>query len=67
MHEISNGVGKKLYSFLYYLNSEPLAYTDDKSELLNIALEKLKKDVSCFGFISYKTIIEAFQFKVFME
>lgn len=61
--EISNSVGKKLYSFLYYLNSAPLAYTDDKSELFNIALEKLKKDVSCFGFISYKTIIEAFQFK----
>lgn len=61
--EIGNSVGKKLYAFLYYLNSEPLAYTDDKSELLNIALEKLKKDVSCFEFISYKTIIEAFQFK----
>ena len=61
--EISNSVGKKLYSFLYYLNNEPLTYTGEKSEVLNIALEKLKNDVSCFGFISYKTIIEAFQFK----
>ena len=57
---ISNNVGKKLYTFLYYLNNESLAYTDDKTQALNSTLRKLKEDVSCFKFISYKTIIEAF-------
>lgn len=61
--KITNSVGKKLYTFLNYLNNETLAYTDDKSQLLNTALEKLKEDVSCFEFISYKTIIETFRFK----
>lgn len=61
--KLSNWTGKKLYTFLNYLNNETLAYTDDKSQLLNTALEKLKEDVSCFKFISYKTIIETFRFK----
>lgn len=61
--KLSDGTGKKLYTFLNYLNNETLAYTDDKSQLLNTALEKLKEDVSCFKFISYKTIIETFRFK----
>lgn len=60
---ISNNVGKKLYTFLYYLNNEGLAYTDDKVQVLNSTLRKFKEDVSCFKFISYKTIIEAFGFK----
>lgn len=61
--KLSNDVGKRLYTFLYYLNNETLAYTDDKSQLLNDTLKKLKKNVSCFKFISYKTITEAFRFK----
>lgn len=60
---INNDVGKNLYTFLYYLNNEGLAYIDDKAQVLNNTLRKLKEDVSCFKFISYKTIIEAFNFK----
>lgn len=59
---ISNNVGKKLYTFLYYLNNEGLAYTDDKAQALKSILRKLE-DVSCFKFISYKTVVEAFGFK----
>ena len=65
--EISNGVGKKLYSFLYYLNSEPLAYTDDKSELLNIALENLKRMFLVLGSLVIKQLLRHFNLKVFME
>lgn len=61
--EISNMVGKKLYSFLYFLNNNLITYTEDKSELLDIALKKMEENVECFEFISYKTIIEAFQLK----
>lgn len=60
---ISNNVGKKLYTFLYYLSNEGLAYTDDKVQVLNSTLRKFNEDVSCFKFISYKTIIEVFGFK----
>lgn len=61
--KLSNLTGKKLYTFLNYLNNEALAYTDDKLQFLNTALEKFKDDVSCFKFISYKTIMETFRFK----
>lgn len=49
--KLSNLTGKKLYTFLNYLNNEALAYTDDKLQFLNTALEKFKDDVSCFKFI----------------
>lgn len=60
---IDNNIGKRLYTFLYYLNNEGLAYTNDITQALNHTLLKLKEDISCFKFISYKTIIEAFNFK----
>ncbi len=60
---ISNVVGKKLYAFLYYLSNEGMAYTNDKTQALNSTLRKLIEDVSCFKFVSYKTIIEVFGFK----
>lgn len=55
---ISNDIGKKLYAFLYYLNNEGLAYTNDKVQVLNGRLLKFKADISCFNYISYKTILE---------
>lgn len=64
---ISNMVGKKLYAFLYYLNNEGLAYTNDKMQELNSTSRKLIEDVSSFKFVSYKTIIEAFGFKSIYE
>lgn len=60
---ISNDIGKKLYAFLYYLNNEGLAYTNDKVQVLNGRLLKFKDDISCFNYISYKTILEMFDFK----
>ena len=60
---ISNDIGKKLYAFLYYLNNEGLAYTNDKVQMLNDRLLKFKEDISCFKYISYKTILEMFNFK----
>ena len=60
---ISNDTGKKLYAFLYYLNNEGLAYTNDKVQMLNDRLLKFKEDISCFKYISYKTILEMFNFK----
>lgn len=33
---ISNDIGKKLYAFLYYLNNEGLAYTNDKVQVLMV-------------------------------
>lgn len=60
---ISNNVGKKLYTFLFYLKNEGLLYTNDKMQELNNRFRKLKEDVSCFKYISYKTIIEIFKFK----
>ena len=60
---ISNDIGKKLYAFLYYLNNEGLAYTNDKVQVLNGRLLKFKADISCFNYISYKTILEMFDFK----
>ncbi|OUQ54722.1 hypothetical protein B5E58_13045 [Tyzzerella sp. An114] len=61
--KISNSIGKKLYTFLNYINNETLAYTNDKLQQLNTSLEKLNEGVSCFNFISYKTIIETFRFE----
>lgn len=61
--EINNSVGKKLYTFLNYLNNESLAYTNDESQIMNIALEKLNEGVSNFKYISYKMIMEVFHFK----
>ena len=60
---ISNDVGKKLYTFLYYLNKEGLSYTNDKIQELNGRLIKFTQDNSCFNYISYKTILEIFNFK----
>lgn len=65
--KLSNLTGKKLYTFLNYLNNEALAYTDDKLQFLNTALEKFKDDVSCFKFISYKQLWKHFVSRVYME
>ncbi len=64
---ISNVVGKKLYAFLYYLSNEGMAYTNDKTQALNSTFRRLIEDVSCFKFVSYKTIIEVFGFKSIYE
>lgn len=61
--KISNSIGKKLYTFLNYINNETLAYTNDKLQQLNTSLEKLNEGLSYFNFISYKTIIETFRFE----
>ena len=63
---IENDVGKRLYTFLNYLSTETLAYTNDPVQL-NITLEKFKENVSCFKFISHKTIMEMFRFKSVSE
>lgn len=61
--EINNSIGKKLYTFLNYLNNESLAYTNDELQIMNIALQKLNEGVSNFKYISYKMIMETFHFK----
>ena len=65
--EINNSIGKKLYTFLNYLNNESLAYTNDELQIMNIALQKLNEGVSNFKYISYKMIMEAFHFKSVYE
>lgn len=65
--EISNDVGKKLYSFLYYLNNEPQAYTGEKSELLNIAFKNLKMMFPVLDSLVTKQLLMHFNLKVFME
>lgn len=60
---IIEDIGKRLYAFLYYLNSEVVAYTSDNVKIMHNTLNKLKDDVSCFNFVSYRTIFQAFKLK----
>lgn len=65
--KLSNLTGKKLYTFLNYLNNEALAYTDDKLQFLNTALENLRTMFLVSSLLVIKQLWKHFVSRVYME
>ncbi|MCH5194272.1 MAG: SIR2 family protein [Oscillospiraceae bacterium] len=64
---IKSIIGKQLYTFLNYIKNDKLPFTNDNEQQFIESLIKSKESLSCFKFISYKTLMELCGFKSYIS